>query len=926
MNSSLKAFDFRSIEPKWTNWWDVNRTFVSTEDCAKQKFYCLDMFPYPSGAGLHVGHPLGYIATDIVSRYKRLCGYNVLHAMGFDSFGLPAEQYAIETGQHPATTTAQNIATFKSQLRKLGLSLDLSREIQTSSPDYYRWTQWIFIRLFQSWYDKRSAAARPIGELIAHFDAHGTQGLDAHTDTDATFSREAWAGYDDAAREDVLMRYRLAYLSDATVNWCPALGTVLANDEVINGLSERGGHPVEQRKMRQWMLRITAYADRLIRNLDGLDWPVSLKEMQRNWIGQSHGAEIDFRVHGTDDVVPVYTSRPETIYGVTALVIAPDSQWVDLLVTAAQRGAVDAYLQRVSSRSERERLTEVDAVSGVFTGAHVEHPLTRKRVPVWISDYVIAGYGTGAVMAVPAEDDRDARFAAAFDIEVTPVFERPANDDGNASPTLVDAGHLTGMAVEQARAAIIAHLDACGLGRGKTNYRIRDAIFGRQRYWGEPIPIFYDASGTPRAVAEHELPVVLPEVAEYTPTPDGEPPLARALDWTYRGEFRYESTTMPGWAGSSWYFLRYMDPRNGAEAVNGDKAKYWGAVDLYMGGAEHATGHLLYARFWNLFLNDLGIVHGAEPFAKVVNQGMIQGRSALVYRVRNSNLFVSSGLKTQYDVQALHVDVRFVDEQDNLDTAAFRHWRHDFRNAEFVLENGAFRCERQVEKMSKSKHNVVNPDDVIAMHGADAFRLYEMVLGPIQQSKPWSTEGIEGVARFLRRVWRLCVDEHGNVLVTDEPPTQEESVVLHKTIAKVAADIDALSFNTAVSAFIICVNELTRLDCHKRAILEGMVIALAPFAPFIAEEIWQEILGHRASVQDARYPTVDERFLTEGTVEYPVSIDGKLRTKLVLRRDAQRSDAEHAIATSDELTKWLEQRTVARIVFVPNRIINIVTS
>lgn len=884
------------------------------------------MFPYPSGAGLHVGHPLGYIASDIVSRYKRLQGYNVLHPMGFDSFGLPAEQYAIETGQHPAITTAQNIDTFKRQMNRIGFCFDWQREIRTSDPSYYRWTQWIFAQLFEAWYDKDAEKAKTIIELVTAFEQGGSAAVNAVKEEGAqVFSAQEWQGYSDAEKSRILLDYRLTYLSDALVNWCPALGTVLANDEVKDGVSERGGHPVERKKMRQWMMRITAYADRLLKNLDDLDWSEAVKEMQRNWIGRSQGCELNFRVADQDIVLTAFTTRPDTIFGVTYVVVAPEHELIDALTTPQQAAEVADYVQVAKNRSERERQADAKTVSGVFTGSYVVNPFTGEKVPVWVADYVLAGYGTGVVMAVPSSDDRDYRFAQHFGLPVVRVIAGTENEE---DPTvikkgvMINSGFLNGLESNEAIHVAIEHAQTMGYGTAKINYRIRDAVFSRQRYWGEPVPVFFTEDGIPHLLPDTAMPLELPAVDEYLPTSEGEPPLGRAKDWKYADKYAYELTTMPGWAGSSWYFLRYMDPHNTDTLVGEDAVKYWNQVDLYVGGTEHATGHLLYSRFWNMFLYDMGCIYHEEPFKKLVNQGMIQGRSNFVYKIKGSNTFVSYGLKDEHDTQQLYVDVNIVNN-DILDVEAFRAWRQEYATAEFILEDGLYKCGHVVEKMSKSKYNVVNPDTIIERYGADTLRLYEMFLGPLEQSKPWNTQGIDGCHKFLKKLWRLFYDQNGSLLLTDEAPSADELKVLHKTIKKVSEDIENLSFNTSVAAFMIMVNELSSMACHKKEVLKSLLVILSPYAPHIAEELWHRI-GETSSILDASFPLYDEQYLVEAAFEYPVSINGKMRTKLSFPVDMDAASLQKATLEDAVVQKWLEGKQPKKFVFVPQRIINIV--
>ncbi|GAB3846251.1 leucine--tRNA ligase [Hymenobacter terrigena] len=926
----MPAYRPEEIEKKWQAHWKAHSTFRTENHSDKPKYYVLDMFPYPSGAGLHVGHPLGYIASDIVTRYKRLRGFNVLHPMGFDSFGLPAEQYAIQTGQHPAITTEKNIETYVQQLSSLGFSYDWSREARTSDPSYYKWTQWIFLKLFNSWYNLDTDRAEPLTALTARFAESGSVGIRAAGDDGDRhdFTAGQWSMFSEKQKLAAVLPYRLAYQQDTYVNWCPGLGTVLSNDEVKDGLSERGGFPVERRLMPQWNLRITAYADRLLQGLDQLDWPDAVKEMQRNWIGKSIGAEVTFPVQGHENAqIKVYTTRVDTIYGATFLVLAPEHELVDELTTPEQRAAVDEYIAATKRRSERDRMTDVKAVSGVFTGAYALNPVNNEPVPIWLADYVLAGYGTGAVMAVPSGDQRDYLFAKHFNLLIPAISDAQQGLDQQADPTkegrYINSGIINGLTYKEATQKLIAFLEEKGLGKGKVNFRQRDAIFGRQRYWGEPIPIYYK-DGTAYGIAESDLPLVLPEIDEYKPTETGEPPLGRAQNWLYRGQYPYELSTMPGWAGSSWYYLRYMDPANEARFVSEEAEQYWGSVDLYMGGAEHATGHLLYARFWYLFLKDLGLVSSNEPFQKLINQGMILGRSNFVYRINGTNKFVTLGKKDQYETTALHADVNIVDN-DVLDVEAFKKWREDYVDAEFILEdNGTYVCGVEIEKMSKSKYNVVSPDVLIGKYGADALRLYEMFLGPLEQYKPWNTNGISGVGGFLKKFWRLFHPEDGPLAVTDEPATPAELKVLHRAIQKVQEDIEKFSFNTSVSLFMITVNELTSLKTHKRAILEPLVLLVSPYAPHLAEELWQE-LGHAAgSISTASYPEFREEFLVEESVTYPLAINGKVREQMQFAATATAPEIETAVLTSDFLAKHGEGKAAKKVIVVPGRMVNVV--
>ena len=922
-------YNFKDIETRWQESWRKQELYKVSEDTSRPPYYVLDMFPYPSGAGLHVGHPLGYIASDIFSRYKRLRGFNVLHPMGYDAFGLPAEQYAIQTGQHPAKTTEVNTARYREQLDKIGFSYDWSREVKTCDPEYYKWTQWAFTELFQSYYDNKSAKAKPIAELIAHFELHGTAGLDVAQGEELSFDATQWQQMTKAEQSATLMNYRLAYLGDTMVNWCAALGTVLANDEVSEGLSVRGGHPVEQKLMRQWCLRVSAYAERLLNSLDSLEWTEALKETQRNWIGRSEGAEVKFPISGSEELVTVFTTRPDTIYGVSFMVLAPESELVSLLTTEAQCASVDEYLQATKRKTERERIAD-RRVSGVFSGSYAINPITGKEIPIWISDYVLAGYGTGAIMAVPAHDSRDFAFARHFDLPIVQVVIPEGEEESNPSEwdeskdskagTMVNSDLLNGLSVKEAQAKIKALITERGLGRVKVNYRLRDAIFSRQRYWGEPFPVYYK-DGIAEVLPLEQLPLCLPEVDKFLPTETGEPPLGRAEGWHTAEGYPYELSTMPGFAGSSAYYLRYMDPRNEHALVGKEANEYWRHVDLYIGGTEHATGHLIYSRFWNKFLFDLGTVCEDEPFRRLVNQGMIQGRSNFVYRIKNTNTFVSFGLKDQYDVQPIHVDVNIV-SNDKLDLEAFKAWQPDFHNAEFILEDGQYVCGWAIEKMSKSMHNVVNPDTIIERYGADTLRFYEMFLGPLEQSKPWDTNGIDGVHRFLKKLWNLYW-AGDNVKVTDEAASKDELKSLHKLIKKVTADIENFSFNTSVSAFMICVNELTSLATNKREILKPLLILLSPYAPHIAEELWHAI-GEEGSVVTAEWPELNEAYLVEDNFTYPVSFNGKTRFMLSLPATLTPQEVEAAVLSAPEAEKWLEGKTPRKVIVVPKRIVNIV--
>ena len=917
-------YSFKEIERKWQSFWAANQTFKAEIDSTKPKYYVLDMFPYPSGAGLHVGHPLGYIASDIYSRYKRLCGFNVLHPMGYDAFGLPAEQYAIQTGQHPAVTTEKNIARYREQMDRIGFSYDWSREVRTCDPGYYKWTQWAFLQMFGSWYDNVQQKARPIAELEKVFAERGNAGVDAACGDVKQFTAQEWAAFSDKEKSAVLMQYRIAYQGETAVNWCPALGTVLANDEVKEGYSVRGGHPVEQKKMTQWQLRVSAYAGRLLEDLEDLDWTDSLKDMQRNWIGKSQGAEMVFKVsNGSQEYdMTIFTTRADTVFGVTFMVLAPESEWVEKLTTPEQKEAVEEYLAQAKKKTERERMTETKKVSGVFSGSYAVNPLTGDKVPVWISEYVLAGYGTGAIMAVPAHDSRDYAFAKHFNLPIIPLIEGCDVSESSFDAKegiMCNSGFLNGKTVKEAIPAAIEYVEAKGIGHRKINYRLRDAIFSRQRYWGEPFPMYFkDGIATPMPF--DQLPLELPEVDKFLPTETGEPPLGRAKDWTYEG-YPIEMSTMPGFAGSSAYYLRYMDPHNDNALVSTEADEYWRDVDLYIGGTEHATGHLIYSRFWNKFLFDLGYVCEKEPFRKLINQGMIQGRSNFVYRIINTNTFVSLGLKDQYETTEIHVDVNIV-RNDRLDLEAFKAWMPEFATAEFILEDGEYICGWAIEKMSKSMFNVVNPDMICDTYGADTLRLYEMFLGPLEQSKPWDTKGIDGVHRFLRKVWRMFYDRD-NLILNDEKATPEELKALHKLIGKVKADIEAFSFNTAVSAFMIAVNELTDLKCSKREILEPLVILLSPFAPHIAEELW-EILGHAESITYAAFPEYVEAYTVENTCTYAVSFNGKTRFTVDLPLDMSREDVDAHVRGLEQTAKYVGEGNIVKVIVVPGKIVNIV--
>ena len=942
-------YNFREIEKKWHDYWIAEKVYKVEKDTNKPKYYVLDMFPYPSGAGLHVGHPLGYIASDIYSRFKRLQGFNVLHPMGYDAYGLPAEQYAIQTGQHPEITTKNNIARYREQLEKIGFCYDWSREIRTCDPEYYKWTQWAFIRMFNSYYCNDEKQARPISELIQAFETSGTEGLNVACGEELSFTAEEWKAKSDKEKQEILLNYRIAYRGETMVNWCAALGTVLANDEVVNGVSERGGYPVEQKIMRQWCLRVSAYAQRLLDGLDTIDWTDSLKETQKNWIGRSEGAEVRFKVKDSDREFTIFTTRADTMFGVTFMVLAPESELVQQLTTADQKAEVDAYLDRTKKRTERERIADRQ-VTGVFSGSYAINPFTGEAVPIWISDYVLAGYGTGAIMAVPAHDSRDYAFAKHFGLEIRPLVEGcdVSEESFDAKEGIVcnspRAGvtpycdlSLNGLTIKEAIAATKKYVKDHDLGRVKINYRLRDAIFSRQRYWGEPFPVYYDADGMPQMLPEECLPLLLPEVDKYLPTYTGEPPLGHAVKWAWdtvnqkvtevskidnQTIFPLELCTMPGFAGSSAYYLRYMDPRNDKALVAKDVDEYWRNVDLYIGGTEHATGHLIYSRFWNKFLFDLGIVCEEEPFKKLINQGMIQGRSNFVYRINGTNKFVSLNLKDQYEVTPIHVDVNIV-SNDLLDIEAFKNWRPEYNDAEFVLEDGKYICGWAVEKMSKSMFNVVNPDMIVEKYGADTLRLYEMFLGPLEQSKPWDTNGIDGVHRFLKKLWGLFFGNTDTLQVTDAEPTADELKSLHKLIKKVTFDIEHFSYNTSISAFMICVNELTSLKCSKRAILEPLITLLAPFAPHITEELWHQ-LGHDTTICDAQWPEHNEEYLVEKSVTYVISFNGKARFNLELPADISREDAEKAALSHENSAKWMEGKTVKKVIVVPGKIVNIV--
>ena len=936
-------YNHQEIDRKWQSFWKEKNTFRAeniTEKGGKPKFYVLDMFPYPSGAGLHVGHPLGYIASDIYSRYKRHQGYNVLHPIGYDSFGLPAEQYAIQTGQHPALTTKVNINRYEEQLRKIGFSFDWSREIRTSDSSYYRWTQWIFVELFHSWYNKTTDRAEPITTLVSHFEVNGTKKLSACQTQDVEFSAEQWNAFSEEKKQEVLLNYRLAFRAETTVNWCPALGTVLANDEVKDGKSERGGYPVFQKKMMQWSMRITAYSERLLKGLDTLDWAESIKESQKNWIGKSSGASVKFQIKDIDAEIEVFTTRPDTIFGVSFLTLAPEHELVLKITSEEQRAEVEAYIETTTKRSERERMADVKTISGVFTGAYAVHPFTQELIPIWIGDYVLAGYGTGAVMAVPAGDDRDYAFAKHFDIEFKNIFNQDISEKAFTEKEnfeLQNSDFLNGLEYQSATSKIISELESRGIGLGTTTYRQRDAIFSRQRYWGEPVPIYYKGD-IPYTLPVDCLPLELPEVEKYLPTEDGDPPLgnAKTFAWDEKNKkvvstdlidnhslFPLELSTMPGWAGSSWYFLRYMNPDNNLDFCNREISDYWGQVDLYIGGSEHATGHLLYSRFWTMFLKDRNYISHEEPFQKMINQGMILGMSAFVFRIDGTNQFVSKNLAKNHETQKIHIDISLLKgASDELDTEKFRAWRPEFRDAEFILEDEKYITEREVEKMSKSKYNVVNPDDICEEYGADCLRLYEMFLGPLEQSKPWNTQGLSGVYGFLKKLYNLYF-EGDKVNISDEEPTKEEYKILHTLIKKVVYDIEHFSFNTSVSQFMIAVNDLQKLKCNKRAILEPLAVVISPYAPHICEELWQ-ILGNSESVEYVPFPIFDEKYLVEDEIEYPVSFNGKVRFKLSLSAELSKEDIEEIVLKNDKVLAQLNGNNPKKIIVVPKKIINIV--
>ena len=937
-------YNHQEIEKKWQKFWGENQTFKSQQpsESSKPKYYVLDMFPYPSGAGLHVGHPLGYIASDIYARFKRHQGYNVLHPVGYDSFGLPAEQYAIQTGQHPAVTTEENINRYEQQLKKIGFSFDWSREIRTSDPAYYKWTQWIFIELFHSWYNKAADRAENISTLVAHFEKFGTENLDAVQSEELNFTAEEWQNASEADKQDILLNYRMAYRAETTVNWCPALGTVLANDEVKDGKSERGGYPVYQKKMMQWSMRITAYSDRLLRGLDGLDWSEAVKESQRNWIGKSEGALVKFGIKGSDDFIEVFTTRPDTIFGVSFVTLAPEHELVSKITTPEQKEAVEAYIEATSKRSERDRMADVKTISGVFTGAYAEHPITKEPVPIWLGDYVLAGYGTGAVMAVPAGDERDFAFAKHFDIEIKNIFDQDISEKAfteKEGMVYQNSEFLNGCSsYHEAVKSVVEYLENHKVGKSKINYRQRDAIFSRQRYWGEPVPIYYE-NEMPYTLPVSALPLELPEVEKYLPTEDGDPPLGNAKNFAWdkvnqkvvstelidnQNVFPLELSTMPGWAGSSWYFLRYMNPNNEAEFCDKNTSDYWGQVDLYIGGSEHATGHLLYSRFWTMFLKDRGFISHEEPFQKMINQGMILGISAFVYRVDGTNKYVSKALAKDYETQKIHIDISLLKgTSDELDLDKFKAWRSEFKDAEFILEDGKYITEREVEKMSKSKYNVVNPDDICEEYGADCLRLYEMFLGPLEQSKPWNTQGLSGVYGFLKKFYNLYFD--GDTFsVSEGEPTKEELKILHTLIKKVIYDIENFSFNTSVSQFMIAVNELQKLKCNKRAILEPLAVLISPYAPHVCEELWS-LLGNAESIDFASFPALNEAYLVEDEIEYPVSFNGKMRFKLSLSAELSKEEIEEIVMKDEKVIQQLDGAKPKKIIVVPKKIINIVS-
>lgn len=922
-------YDFRKIEANWRKFWAENKTFAAEDHSDLPKYYVLDMFPYPSGAGLHVGHPLGYIASDIYARYKRAKGFNVLHPMGYDSFGLPAEQYAIQTGQHPRTTTEQNVARYRDQLDKIGFSFDWDREVRTSSPEYYKWTQWIFKQLFDAYYDETQDKAVHISELIKEFEANGNANVKATTDYEGSFTSAEWQGYSVKEKEARLQEYRIAFLADSWVNWCPALGTVLANDEVVNGRSERGNHPVEQKLMRQWSMRIKAYAERLLTGLDGLDWTDSMKDIQRNWIGKSMGASVQFDVDNSDKKIEVFTTRPDTTFGVSFMVLAPEHPFVDELTTGEYKEAVEAYKKEASLKSERDRQADVKNISGQFTGAYAIHPFSGEKVQIWIGDYVLASYGTGAVMAVPCGDQRDWDFAKHFGIEIINIFEDVDISEEaytEKEGKIANSDFLSGLPVKKAIKRAIHEIETRGIGKGKTNYRLRDAVFSRQRYWGEPFPVYFKDE-VPYLVEDAQLPVTLPEVDKYLPTEEGEPPLARASDEAWGDQLqgdRMDYNTMPGWAGSSWYFLRYMDPKNDKEFVSKEAVAYWDNVDLYIGGSEHATGHLLYVRFWTKFLYDMGFIPFDEPFKKMINQGMILGRSSFVYRKEDSSQFVTFSKRKDFKTTPIHVDISFV-ENDILDVEAFKSWRSEYANAEFILEDdGTYVCGHEVEKMSKSKYNVQTPDYLVDKFGADTLRMYEMFLGPLEQSKPWDTQGINGVHNFLRKVWKLVNDRDGNVIVTEGEPTKDALKTLHKTIKKVGDDLERFSFNTGVSNFMICVNELTEQKCRNKSIVEQFIILLSSYAPHICEELWVKLGNEPGTVGKQAFPIFNPDHLIEANHKYPVSFNGKMRFTLELPTSLSKEEIEKEVLAHENAQKWLEGNDPKRVIVVPGKIVNVV--
>ena len=934
-------YNFSEIEAKWQKYWSANKTFHATNSSDKPKYYVLDMFPYPSGAGLHVGHPLGYIASDIYARYKRHKGFNVLHPQGYDSFGLPAEQYAIQTGQHPAVTTEANIKTYRRQLDQMGFSFDWSREVRTSSPEYYKWTQWIFIQLFNSWYNKSTDKATPISALIKMFSEDGNANIEAVRDDSVfAFTAQDWNSFSLQKQQQILLQYRLTYLAETEVNWCPELGTVLANDEIINGVSERGGFPVVRKTMTQWSMRISAYAERLLQGLNKIDWTDALKESQRNWIGKSVGASVVFDLENYDSTIEVFTTRPDTIYGVSFMTLAPEHELVNQITTKKQKADVEAYVLATAKRSERERMADVKSISGVFTGAYAKHPFTNEPIPVWVGDYVLAGYGTGAVMAVPCGDQRDHDFASHFNIQIPNIFEgvditNEAYTD-KANTIIANSDFLNGLPYKEASKIAIDALEAQNHGLGKTNYRLRDAVFSRQRYWGEPFPVYYK-DGMPQMIAKDHLPITLPDVEKYLPTDEGEPPLGRADVWAWdtlqnavvenslidnKSIFPLELNTMPGWAGSSWYFNRYMDAHNSDEFASSEALNYWKEVDLYIGGSEHATGHLLYARFWQKFLFDLGIVPVDEFAKKLINQGMILGTSAFVGRIEGTNTFISADKVTSETVQWIHADVSFVNSSDELDVEAFRSWRDEFKGAKFITDTAVFKVKREVEKMSKSKYNVVSPDAICEQYGADSLRLYEMFLGPLEQYKPWNTAGITGVHSFLKKLWKLYIAKDG-LAVTDADPSKDQLKTLHKTIKKVTEDIENFSFNTSVSTFMIAVNEFTAQTCNSRSILEPLLVLIAPYAPHIAEELWEQ-LGHEDSITVVAFPVFDESHLVESTKAYPISFNGKMRFTMELSLDLSKEAIEEAVMSNEKTQTQLAGRVPKKVIVVPGKIVNIV--